>query len=480
MAKVAFLQKSPIEWLGIMYLSSMLKSHGHECRVYVEPFEKDDIARRAVEGGNDIVTFSCLTSDYPWALNKARAIKRISRVPLTVFGGTHVTLNPQEPILRPEVDVVCQGEGEQAMLELADAVDRKADFSRIPNLWLRREGSVRANAMRDLVADLDSLPFPDRKLYATYPFFDRQGNRPLHFSRGCPYGCSYCHNARKRALFTGKGKYVRWRSMESVLAEIDEIRRAGFVALLHFIDDSFGVNHEGLKAFLAELNKREGKRLAIHANMRAETVTEDLCEHFRAYGTDLLRIRIGVECGDERFRREVLKKELSNNDLLEAARLFRKYRIEFTTYNMVGLPGETLDQAMETFRLNLKLKPTLAICFLYQPYPGTNLTDDALKNGFLSPDMLKKIGLPEHEGYFHSKSVLCQPEIEKLENLQRIFSVAVKWRVPPRLVARVVSVKFLGPVFSKAYRAFIRYVTFRRRLRDKHGSPSWGIRQERK
>jgi len=100
------------------------------------------------------------------------------------------------------------------MVELADAVDRKVDFSRIPNLWLKRDGSILANEMRDLVADLDSLPFPDRKLYTTYAFFKRQGNRPLHFSRGCPYECSYCHNTRKKVLFSGKGKHVRWRSME--------------------------------------------------------------------------------------------------------------------------------------------------------------------------------------------------------------------------------------------------------------------------
>jgi len=74
--------------------------------------------------------------------------------------------------------------------------------------------------------------------------------------------------------------------------------------------------------------------------MRADMVKEDLCERFREYGADLLRIRIGVECGDERFRRQILKKDISNDDLIEAARLFRKYGIEFVTYNMVGLPGK--------------------------------------------------------------------------------------------------------------------------------------------
>jgi len=93
--KGRFPSEIPIEWLGVMYISSMLKSHGHECRVYVEPFEKDDVAKRAVEDGNDIVAFACLTIDYTWALCKARTIKEISHAPLIVFGGTHVTLNPE-------------------------------------------------------------------------------------------------------------------------------------------------------------------------------------------------------------------------------------------------------------------------------------------------------------------------------------------------------------------------------------------------
>ncbi|MBN1134952.1 MAG: cobalamin-dependent protein, partial [Anaerolineae bacterium] len=272
MAKIAFLQQLAEEWLGVMYISSMLKSHGHQCDVFVEPLEKGDIVTRALSDTPDVIAFSCLASDYYWALQKAQAVKARSDV-LVVFGGTHVTLNPDQVLSNPNVDIVCQGEGEYPMLELAEAIDRHADLTRLSNLWVKHNGSIVRNEMRNLIEDLDSLPHPDRDLYDKYPFFRRRGKRPLHLGRGCPYECAYCHNARKKALFRDKGKYVRWRSAEGVLAEIDEIKAHGFVTVLHFIDDSFGINREWLKDFLARLARSGGPRLAIQANMRADMVT---------------------------------------------------------------------------------------------------------------------------------------------------------------------------------------------------------------
>ena len=174
MAKVVFLQQRAEEWLGVMYISAVLKSTGHECDIYVGALEKDDISEKALADSADIVCFSCLTSDYHWAIGKARILKDRSSV-LTVFGGTHVTLNPEEVIQEPAVDIVCRGEGEYPMVDLVNAVEQKEDYSRIKNLWVKKEGEIKKNAIRDLICDLDSLPFPDRELYAKYSFFRKRG-----------------------------------------------------------------------------------------------------------------------------------------------------------------------------------------------------------------------------------------------------------------------------------------------------------------
>ncbi|OGD33512.1 MAG: hypothetical protein A2V45_07910 [Candidatus Aminicenantes bacterium RBG_19FT_COMBO_58_17] len=467
MAKIVFLQQHPDEWLGVMYISSMLKSRGHQCDVLVEPLERGDIIERALSQSPDIVAFSCLTSDYFWALNKAEAVKRRSKA-LTVMGGTHVTLNPEESIAQPSIDIICRGEGEQPMAELADAIDRGRDYRAIRNMWLKSDGGIARNEVRDLVADLDSLPLPDRELYLKYPHFRKVGKRPLHLGRGCPYDCSYCHNYRKKELYRGKGPFVRWRAMEHVLEEVRDIRRAGFVKVLHFIDDGFGINRQWLKTFLQRLAQTDEVRLAVQANMRADMVTQDLCAAMKDYGADLLRLRIAVECADEEYRRTVLKKHLSNASLLNAAETFHRYGIDFITYNMLGLPGESLNQSLETLRLNIRLRPSFAHSFIYQPYPGTDLARYAQDKGYLSSEMLERLGTAEYQGFFHSRSVLTQPDIKKSENVQRVFSMVVKHPALFPLARRAVRFRFLAFPLRVVRRVSISTFLSRRMRRDKY------------
>jgi radical SAM superfamily enzyme YgiQ (UPF0313 family) len=97
-----------------------------------------------------------------------------------------VTLDPEESIADPSVDVICRGEGELPLAELADAVDRGEGYTSIANLWVKSEEGVIRNEMRNLVEDLDSLPFPDRRLYTGYEFFQRRGKRSLMLGRGSP------------------------------------------------------------------------------------------------------------------------------------------------------------------------------------------------------------------------------------------------------------------------------------------------------
>jgi anaerobic magnesium-protoporphyrin IX monomethyl ester cyclase len=467
MAKIVFAQKIAEEWLGVMYISSMLKHHGHQCDVYVDSLEKGNIVEKILSESADVIAFSCLTSDYYWALDTAKKIKERSDA-LIVFGGTHITINPDDAIMNPYIDVICLGEGEYPVLELANTIDKGGNISHIKNLWIKDKGRIIKNDLRNLIEDLDSLPHPDRKLYAKYPYFRKRGKRPLHVSRGCPYKCSYCHNARKQIIFKNKGKYIRWRSIDSVLEEIDDIQKKSFVTTLHFIDDSFGIDYSYLTNLMERLSKGTGKRLNIHANMRADKLTEKLCKAFQCYGVDFLRIRIAVECGDENYRNKVLKKGISNRELIQAAELFHRYKIDFIVYNMIGLPGETFEQALKTLRLNIKLKPILALCFIYQPYPGTGLSQYALENGYLNLQMLDKMGKHGYEGFFHSQSVLIQTDIKKAENIQKVFSATVKFPFLFPIVKYAVNYPSLSLFFRLFYKVYIRYILLIRHLKDKY------------
>jgi len=463
--KVVFLQSMAEEWLGPMCLSSLLKARGHACEIYVEALEEGDFIKKALESSPDVVAFSCLASDFPWAVRMASEIKR-QRPVLVILGGTHVTLNPDESLAPPAIDVVCIGEGEYPMAELADALSRGQDFSGIGNLWLKKNGRVVKNEIRNLVEDLDSLPFPDRKLYAKYPFFAGRGKRPVHLGRGCPYDCSFCHNSSKKRIFEGKGRYVRWRSQENILAEIQEIEQQEYVKVIHFIDDSFGTNKDWLEELLGKLAERTKTRHIIQASMRADMVSEDLCRAFSDYGTSNLRLRIAVETGNEEFRKSVLGKDLSNQALIRAAGLFKKYKIHFMTYSILGLPGETFPMAIETLKMNMKLRPSMAICFIFQPYPGTVLTTFALEKGYLSPERLSKLGSPEFSGQYHSRSVLTQKDIHKAENLQKVFGLVVRYPFLFYFFRVIVPYRVFSRPLFLLYRLHLRFLLSRRLQQD--------------
>ena len=200
--------------------------------------------------------------------------------------------------------------------------------------------------------------------------------------------------------------------------------------------------------------------------MRADSITEGLFEAFKNYGPWLLRLRIAVECGDETYRREILGKDISDEDLVRGVNLFRRYKIDFMTYNMLCLPGETLDQALLTLQLNVRLKPSLAICFIYQPFPGTELSRYALSKGFLSYPMLEKLGTLEYGGFFHSRSVLRQREIEEVENLHKIFSFVAKHPFLFPFSKSIVRSRRLSFFLSWFYRLYTLKIIFLRKLKD--------------
>ena len=99
-----------------------------------------------------------------------------------------------------------------------------------------------------------------------------------------------------------------------------------------------------------------------------------------------LNIYIGVETGNENLRNKILKKKLTNKQIINATGSLREYNVRFGTYNMFGLPGETLDLAFETIKFNHLLKPDYTINNIFQPYPKTELANSAAEQGLLNPN----------------------------------------------------------------------------------------------
>lgn len=417
MAKIAFVQKLAFEYLGIMHISSVLKANGHNVEIFIGGnFEK--LANDIKSYGANLVGFSCHTGNYSWCSHAAEAIKNLNNV-LTVFGGPHPTFFP-EIITSPHIDAVCQGEGEMASLELADKFDKKEDITKIPNCWFKQNGQIIKNDLRPLIEDLDSIPFPDREMYyKNYPFLNIS-LKSFMAGRGCPFKCSYCFNESMQQLYSHKGRYVRYRSVENVLEEIKSVYRKYGMRTVYMIDDTFILN----KSWACEFLERYAKeiKLPLICLVRVDLLNEEIVKKLK--NANCRAVFFGIESGNEQLRNLVLNKNITNRQIIEAAKLLKSYGIKYRTYNMMGIPGETLDDAFQTIKINSTINTDYPWCSILQPYPKTKIEKYALAHSLFDS------GQAHISASFFHDTILHFKQKRELLNLQKLFFFAVKF---PRL-----------------------------------------------
>lgn len=423
MTKVIFLQDILYEYLGIMYISAYLKKNGHSCDVLIEKGENGFI-EKAINSNPDIIAFSVLSGSYKWAISVAREIKKRTKIPI-VFGGVHVFLNPARTISEKCIDIICTGEGEVPLLELCDLIKSGGDISTIKGLWHKQaDGTVIKNPPSKLIEDLDSIPFADRSIYWKYPAIAQRDTLPVLGSRGCPYDCTYCFIPSAKMVFKDQGKFIRERSPENILAEIEHCHATlNTKTNIHFVEDHFGNNRQKSLKVLQGLSGMKGGIFTWVGAIRIERFNKE------SYVKDLSEtnhgiLGIAVECGDENYRRDILKRPVTNDEIQQAADLANKYGIKFTTLNMLGLPGETFEQSLMTLDFNIKLKPVYANCYVYQPYPGTILQQYSVEHKLIDADVIDNIGLSFYDRYWVNNK-----ELNRIINLQRVFALIVQFPV---------------------------------------------------
>jgi len=415
MARICFVQNISYEYLGVMSLSSMLKSDGHETQVFLERGQGiERLVREVMRADPTAVAFSCTTGVHRWCLRAAEEFKKSAPDLLTVFGGAHPTFFP-DIVEEPQVDIVCRGEGEEALLELAERIDQKSSFSDIRNLWVKAEGRIIQNDVRPLIENLDRLPFPDRGLYVKrYPFLNRT-QKLFMMGRGCPFSCAYCFNHAFKKLYENKGTFLRLRSAENIIAEIREVKARSRIKTVYFQDDTFGLDKQKTQVFLEKYSQE--LRLPFICLLRADLADEGIVSRLKKAGC--CRVFFGIETGSEKLRNLVLKKKLTDEQIIQAAALLKRCQIRFRTYNMFGLPNESLADALKTVDLNIRIKTDYPWSSLFQPFPGTELAQSAKEQGLLQQE-------DDFDPSFFKRSILRLPEIREIENLHRLFFYAVK------------------------------------------------------
>ncbi|MFC1632499.1 B12-binding domain-containing radical SAM protein [Candidatus Omnitrophota bacterium] len=424
MSKVLFIvtDLDLFERFGIMRISSMLKSRGHQ--VDIARSMRDNLPDKLGEFQPDILAYSTTTGYHQHYLEVNRSLKK-DYPALSIFGGPHPTYFP-EIIKEQGVDAVCVGEGEFPMLELADALGNGQPIDNIENLIVKTNGGIKQNQTRRLVEDLDQLPFPDRELlYHDNPALKNMRIKSFFTGRGCPYKCTYCFNHAYNQMFKDKGRVIRKRSVDNLIQEILDVQSKFAMKVLWFMDDVFTLGKTG---WLDEFSKkyREKVGLPFVCMSRADLVTEQMVKSLSSAGC--VGVYMAIEAGNDRIRNQVLKRNLTKQQMIRASQLFHDYGIKIIAENIIGLPSETIAEMLETLKLNIDCKMDLAICSIFNPYPGTELARFAQEQGYFSDDYSKV----EHSYYLDSPLNFTKREKRQIRNLRQLFNVVVSfpWLFP--------------------------------------------------
>jgi anaerobic magnesium-protoporphyrin IX monomethyl ester cyclase len=446
--RILFVEKQiDYEPLGLLYLSSVLRRSGHEVRLAIAADEDPVAAARAWQPG--VVGYSVYTGSQTYYRELNLRIKEAVPGLVSVFGGPHPTYFP-EFIEEPGVDALCIGEGEGDILDLVEAVGAGRPPRGIENWWFKQDGRVEHNPVRDLEDDLDLLPFPDRELLFKKDRFTRQsGIKHFITSRGCPYDCTYCFNHALAEIYRAKGKRLRQMSVDKVVEEVRWVQERYPMQFVVFLDDLFIVRTDWLRELAERFPREVG--LPFFCNVRANLVTSEKMALLRQAGC--ASVGMGLETGNPGLRNELLKRNLSDEQIVEASRLVREAGMQLLTTNMLGLPGGSLENDFETLALNHACEPAYANGFLYQPYPRTELGDYAREHGHVEGS------LDDIDPSAWERSVLrfsSPAEKRQIENLNKLFALAVEWPRLTSLVQRLIKLP-LNPLFRLTYKLWKGY-----------------------
>lgn len=405
-------QASPYN-CGLGYISSILKMNGYGVKYFVLKNTKDVtmLYENIKITQPEIIGFSVTSSQFNYLKNIVKPIKDISDS-FILCGGVHFTLQPDCILEIPELDAIVRGEGEYPLVELLKAIENRQDYFKIKNFWFRRKGEIVKNELRPFIKNLNELPFPDKH-------YSEQKNRFI-FSRGCIFECTYCSN--KALSEVAEGSYFRQRSPTKAIEEIErDATRLNFTYIV-FDDDTITLNKKWFYEFFALYKKTF--RYPFRCNLRPGTVDSDMFKLLKECRVG--EVGIGLEHGNEEFRKTVLKRNISNKQIIDVFKLCDKYNISHVDHIIVGFPFETKKLFLDTVRLSRRAFAYREYPYIFHPYPGTELGRICNENGWL----------PEKE-YFREReeAVISFPNFKKeeIQLCRDVFPYLLNFRFIPLL-----------------------------------------------
>ena len=392
---------------GLASISAVVKEGGHKVSLLHidKELSENEYKNKLKEFDDvDLIGFNCRTTIFNYVKKLIKYTREVKKDVFIFAGGYHPILVPDEFMEIADLDAVCVGEGEYATLELMDKIANKKDYFDVESFYFRRGSEIIKNKVKPLVENLDDLPFPDIDLFDFKNLSASKTNTALiMLSRGCIYSCTYCGNSQFRNVYPNKGKYARFRSPEKAIELIKNVlNKYPNIKYIWFRDAIFNMFPEWFDEFI-ELYEKEIK-LPFTCNLRFDIVTEDSVKKMKEAGC--YTIDIGLESGNKEIRQKYLKRFTTDEQMINCSKWFNKYKITVLTYNILGLPYEDLHKALETVKLNARLKSDQVIPNIFYPYPMTELKKTAEEAGFLreitpkTKVYIKQPNFPDHEVLF--------------------------------------------------------------------------------
>ncbi len=370
----------PYPTLGLLYISAYLRRDGFDVEIFDSTFSRrEDLFARLSAGPGVVGMYTNLMTRKP-VLEVLAVAKRFGWT--VVLGGPESANYPHE-YLRAGADVIVVGEGETTMAELLPALAARGPqrLHAVKGIVFRDESGVPLSTPeRPKIADLDSIPWPDRARIDQARYVDvwrekhGMGSVNMITARGCPYKCNWCSHA----VF---GYTHRRRSFLDSAAELEYIMAEYRPDQVWYADDVFTISHPWLYGYNKEL-KRRNLRVPFETISRADRMMkEEVLETLAELGC--YRIWIGSESGSQRIL-DRMERGVKVDQVLWATKAAKRHGIEVGMFLMWGYPGEEIEDIEATVDLVRRCQPDIHLTTIAYPIKNTgffrNAGDDVVSD----------------------------------------------------------------------------------------------------
>jgi len=369
--------------LSISYIASYVRQYGYTVKIIdndIECLTETELRKRIIEIDPMIVGITVNTSSTNIVIDLARLVKSINRNIYLILGGIQPTYLPEIFLKYDEIDLCVRGEGEITTKEIIDAKKNNKTLEDIDGIVYKKDGKFVYTRERELINNLDDLPFPAYDLLPmnryTLPAsrrFTGYNISSIITSRGCPYKCKFCsHNTSM------KGE-IRLRSVENIIGEMKYLRKEFGVREFIFWDDSILIDNKRAYELFKRI-KGELPDIIYTCSSSVKHLTNDMAKIMYESGCKM--ILFGAESGSEKILKSV-NKGTSRDMILRAIEICRKNRIQSFCSFIIGTPDETYETLNETEEFVLNLNPDFAIFTIFTPLPGSEYFDEFIKKGLI-------------------------------------------------------------------------------------------------